>query len=1156
MNQPAPVLITDDYWSKFFNSVDNFKLNAKKFSINEREKKLISDLTPQDANVRNYGWELTIKTDDYVILDIDFKEKSNQRVQVARTGLKRALLDMDVYLEESLHGGFHAIFRLDRKLSIVRKSISVVLKSFVFEFLKMAMVYPSTGYKLLKTPSELPPKEIRFEDFVSNVTRLLVDAETHLGNRIDDVLEIQDTVKNSFISIQPATRPPLFEEATEDDNDNPPSPMPVDSDDDLESMQPLQKTWQKRSNAADITKSVFESQAIEVAKTELGQDEKESIESQKLSPREAIRLRKAMNLMQKIYENAALYIDKLDAKFTFDLQDAILRFYAYFKKKADKNDTIIYGDDATAFFDFMFRADECDELHEGFWRKKSNSLFAPLFLPVLWREWLKKYCVFINFIETYNQNNGRNSRIQKFSDYKLYRKITLKNSDGANLLEEESRDQYYSWKLKTKNVFAQKTMRGAEVFTELVMFTLSVVKLDVNVIHYFLHYVNYVTDPGNYAYMCLERFFFSKLNNIDYRFKLIMEEGDRGVLFPVAVFNFKSYHWVKSNTEWFSIFISKCFPSLQSTTQFISLLNTQYSAWMSEEDIKFKKWKNMMPFENGVFDFNNYLTYEFSEASSTKQSKLSRTLSRQKSTGDKFSILQKYGVSVSVEDREKYESFSIFRNYVYRDAVLSPIRQEFDAYSYVCDFETTNLLSLTNYDRYSRAFCFYIRCLFGNNAHEALMGPFQWVRLIVFFIVLAQGLMRNKMFQTCLNLTGPGSNGKSVFIKMLTKLFGDKVNFIHCSDFFNSNETQQQGVGLEESLIVYDIEAETVNLSGFKSYVGDDVPQLKRRLYKVDVGRASENLSFLIACSNNPLKYHSPVFKEFDYDFAFHRRVTLLHFYNVLGITEKASIYSFDEDNEDDIGLSKKETLFKTAGFDLSSPAVIDDIILGLLYYLLDVLHVFNLPNLNASSHEMIISPLSSKRALGRANYTPLALLYREYEPVDEYLTDEKEIFETTHNLDLNEYVRKHYKNTIPFNLQSACESFERHFGIKYTKHVLDSDLMTEPETKFTLHGLKAKREMTDREFGACKNPNIYYDCSTLPKNMNAKQFVNHYLPKGHRFGFSSDIRSKVFETVKNLIIGERVEPSMKPCISNQYKEVTLKKLLLSDSDDPTDCVF
>jgi len=207
------------------------------------------------------------------------------------------------------------------------------------------------------------------------------------------------------------------------------------------------------------------------------------------------------------------------------------------------------------------------------------------------------------------------------------------------------------------------------------------------------------------------------------------------------------------------------------------------------------------------------------------------------------------------EDFYKFKFFSVFRNFQPNDLVFKPIERRISIDEYLDTFQTTNLLSLNNHTRYTKEFCLYIRSLFGNNANQGLMGPFQYMRLLVVFLILAQGTLRTKLFQVSLNLVGTGSNGKSLFLWMLKRCLGDKMATMQSKVMFgNTSETHQQAIGLEEAMFVYDQDADFVDLNEFKKGVADIENLLKRRLYH-GLDRTGLNYTTPLFSSNTPIRY-------------------------------------------------------------------------------------------------------------------------------------------------------------------------------------------------------------------------------------------------------------------------------------------------------------
>lgn len=148
-----------------------------------------------------------------------------------------------------------------------------------------------------------------------------------------------------------------------------------------------------------------------------------------------------------------------------------------------------------------------------------------------------------------------------------------------------------------------------------------------------------------------------------------------------------------------------------------------------------------------------------------------------------------------------------------------------------------------------------MRALFGTCASEGLMGPFQYMRMMVIFIFLAQGLLRTKLLQVGINFVGDGSNGKSFFINMLKMCLGDKmVNVESHVMYGNTSETNQQAIGLDDACFTYDADAAFAELGQFKKAVTDKEAPLKRRLFR-GLDRTLRNYTTPILASNIPLRY-------------------------------------------------------------------------------------------------------------------------------------------------------------------------------------------------------------------------------------------------------------------------------------------------------------
>lgn len=239
----------------------------------------------------------------------------------------------------------------------------------------------------------------------------------------------------------------------------------------------------------------------------------------------------------------------------------------------------------------------------------------------------------------------------------------------------------------------------------------------------------------------------------------------------------------------------------------------------------------------------------------------------------------KHALNVTVQDLLNYRYFVIYRNYLPRDVVLKPIDKKFAVDEYCESFDTTHLLSLDNFERYSREFCLYMRALFGTCASDGLMGPFQYMRMMVIFIFLAQGLLRTKLLQVGINFVGDGSNGKSFFIHMLKSCLGDKmVNVESHVMYGNTSETNQQAVGIDDACFTYDADAAFAEVGPFKKAVTDKEAPLKRKLFR-GLDRTLRDYATPILASNIPLRYFRHGKDDIVYVFFLFLCFSLSHFF-------------------------------------------------------------------------------------------------------------------------------------------------------------------------------------------------------------------------------------------------------------------------------------
>lgn len=345
-------------------------------------------------------------------------------------------------------------------------------------------------------------------------------------------------------------------------------------------------------------------------------------------------------------------------------------------------------------------------------------------------------------------------------------------------------------------------------------------------------------------------------------------------------------------------------------------------------------------------------------------------------------------------------------------------------------------------------------------------------------------MLRNKIFQASLNLIGNGSNGKSQFMDFLNTILGDKMVYITTKSFFNTvGETRQMSMVDEEVFLVYDVEANDVDVAGFKTFVTDTLPQLCRKLYK-GLDRNRKNFASVVMCSNTPIRYMTSS-HSYLYDEAFHRRVIVLPLYNVLGRKPRKRLFEQDlsrdssseeeeevEDEEevendeepsakrrrttetaeqakrkrpsDDNGPPRKraraveeESLFKKKNYNIKSEQTVNCIRRGIFFYLLDVIHVFDLAGLSATSNDYMQTSLANQRILGSANNAFANVLFDKYCVLDQIYTRPGDIYDHEAppvDLAVFFYENMHASKLNGVSLDSVCNFLDSCFGIQITK--------------------------------------------------------------------------------------------------------------------------
>jgi hypothetical protein len=1022
-------MATVDFWTSFC------EINRKNIIFNKlsRKKKVFS--FEQDAesffalgsttNEEVFGgFEADLRACNYLILDIDCLDKKSQKEFIPFVDLHNLAKKYNLYIEKSINTGLHILFHVDNEFCVMREKCPLG-ENIIFEFKRMCLVAPTPGYECLFKPNiQVPLKLTHIVDIVSEIARVLLDdggeqdelekggsvSSKYYSDFFDSLKYKEGAIKRKNVeALLPASKNALprkkkrantnecidmsmeDEEKKQDRTSNKKQPTVLEQTNQITSEFLLVKNL--ASLEVDSHLIHDEVDGMEATSSD-GQMDLMQVDS-KTTPEEAAKKRKIMRLFQDILDNICDKLTGVVCKtIIFGFHASLTKLVANLNKKALNEKTQMFGENVKIFLEYMMRVD--DPAHSRVQDSSllaASSLYSSLEEGVKWRKWTRAYCLLILTLESIGHKNGFNSRLHSFDDYALYRKVTRLNSVGVAMSELEAQQEYDVFKTETKHWFGSSYYNCIDLFLEFIMITLGVVKINARVLQFFAIYVDYSTDTRQEIDFYYELLLFVKLKNFDVRFNYVQEEGDRNVLENVAVVNFNKYHWIKVNNEIFKCLLSKCFPNLTRVDNLVRHISNQDCSKAQIYNKKeFKQWKNIVPFTNGVFDF---AWHKQTQTNTNDNALIKDRLGK----NPILEMKTRHDVAVSEYDLNTFKNFSIFRNYTHEDSVMSPIGKSFDIHEYLLDFEQTCLLSLENITRYSEEFCAYMRCLFGNSANEGLMGPFQYVRLLITIILVALGLIRNKTPQTTLNLIGCGSNGKSQFLNILYRFLGDKMAYILSRSFFNDNELNQQGVGIDEACFVFDTEAEEVFLHVFRAFVGDEIAPPRRRLFK-SLERDKKNLATVLLCSNAPLRYITSNRNiNSTYDLAFDRRVMVMPFYNIVGRpvsgasrverAYKEYCRSLNTSGECYRPPNKKQriledeiqadSLFRQLNFDFKNEEVNKKIQCGLVYYLLDTIHVFDLANLNSSFHEHIVSSYANKRLLGKANYPFLQLLLDKY---------------------------------------------------------------------------------------------------------------------------------------------------------------------------------
>lgn len=254
----------------------------------------------------------------------------------------------------------------------------------------------------------------------------------------------------------------------------------------------------------------------------------------------------------------------------------------------------------------------------------------------------------------------------------------------------------------------------------------------------------------------------------------------------------------------------------------------------------------------------------------------------------------------------------------------------------------------------------------------------------------------------------------------------------------------------------------------------------------------------------------------------------------------------------------EEKTLFAESGFNLKDRSALHNIQLGLFWYLLDVLHVFGLASLSASSNDYVTPSLASQRLLGQANYYYLRLLLDHYYCLDQIET-RIEVIARAPPVDLYEFYKKFAtKNFKPETLHSICDSLRHCFGINIIVNTTISDSMHPTSLDDGYSGTRAPGVADSEMSGVYLARGLIYKNAVTPEQMarfNRQPYADFSgqtgapagaeiatIPIGHRFRFGP-ITGKVNEVNSALCRGGGARPWTKPVLDTHWRHTTLAHL-------------
>lgn len=1165
-------------WEEFWSDIlkKQFKIGTCIIEFDENNKKLLKKIKNLEGtsldNCHNIGKEIFIGYQNAFFLDIDFKDKSKQKEMIHdNEELIEFLKKTNFYVESTCNYGLHILLIFDgsAKLNNIVNIEKYVLKSeeeeLVIEFKKNCLVYPSTNYKIVNLPSDVTEYPVCNYESLNYFLKKIVEL---IYRNNDSVIKIycEKLMKKFSLDIKDDIELEQFykkidnkKQKIDDKNDNSNnwdvkkivSDNDTDSEDNEDNYEPNdnlnndqknegQKQFEddeedecddSNRNGGNYDSEIFKSKKIMniLANNDKDLDEKEIAKIINKAKPDILNRNKILCLIDKKYkpvivdrkltcpydESIRSYREKILANIGTRvfcnqykdrelqiLADGLLKSICILEDYLNKNLLYqIYGDNIKLFLEWMMMADYGEQID----KYNFNSIFSDMSDFNLWYRWTLSYCSLINFLEENYVTTGTNSR-SSIDDYKMYRSVTKLNHVGASHSEEFERREYCTIKAQVKNKTDFLFFNSAAHFFYFILNTLASIKLNIKSIVNFDKYVTFFTGSKlemelDFMNDVLFNIYFKKLR---FLVQEIENDSNNGNMTKTSYIWFEGYYWQKIESKFFENLIKKLLPNFRKVDLLIEKISTKMY-YETDYNLQFKKWKMIFPFLNGVFDFslnNNSTNVAFMIGE--------EPIVKQKTSSD----------------------YSLFRNYKFTDGVTQPINKSFSIRSYLRTFKTTSLLSLDNFERYSAEFCYFIRGTFGNNAEEGLFRAYNYQNLICFFINLAIGILRTNQNQNCTIMQGKkGANGKSKLIEFLELAFGsDKFSTITSKTFFHEKDINQQAMNLQETMCLYDHEASVVSLQKFKEHICGGANTSRGLFKNVDRENNFIYAHYIFACNNGIryINYDNP----YGFDEAFLRRCFVIKFFN-----------NFQK--KDDSG--NTESLLFKKGIDLSDSITKNRIVTGLVFYIFDIIHVFELASLNSTISNYITCPMANKRVIGNENFNILKFICEKYAILSEiYNENFKNMQSEDVGVDLRNIIsdykdKKNIKDNI--DVMQIKNILKESFGIKITEY--EEELNPNNNTYY-LNGLKSKERMTKMEKDAHEFPNWNYLEKmniSVKENLSDKDYFEFFIPIDQRFKVHPRFEKKYYGIMRNLLDGNFIESSIVPKISETYVDTVIEDI-------------